>query len=82
MLPGLTLVVILILTLKVKAYLDENNLKFKKESTSLDKVIALLEMFVICVMPIINILSICIFLYCIINFDEFIKRCEDEFIKK
>ena len=79
MLPFLTFLTIIVLTLKVKDYLDTNNLKFKGESSPLKIIITLLKLFLMCVVPILNIIVIFSFLCCIIKFDEFIEHFQDDF---
>lgn len=79
MISSFTFLSIVILVLKTRSYLDENNLKFKKKSSRLDFIIALLEILLMCIVPFLNFVCLCLFIVCIINFDEFIGELQDRF---
>ena len=82
LMPLFTFITFIILVLQMKSYMDKNNLEFKEKSSSLDKLITFLKLFIICLVPILNVMGFVAFVYCIYTFDDLVAFNKDEFIER
>ena len=58
LMPLFTFITFIILVLQMKSYMNKNNLEFKEKSSSLDKFITFLKLFIICLVPILNVMGL------------------------